>query len=197
MNQLPDNQMHQVLEQARRHAPAGQQVWFVQVKEAPPGEPLDVTVYYRPSQQGPRLRKGHCLRLRASGEGPDVMPAARPALGKYAQVSDAQSPFTGQLDSPPQPLRPFLCPEGLTDDDIVALTDLARTELRSLDLGQPTGPGQYVSSQPVLAVMSRLPDEAEIVTGCAVGSMSGGGAIIQCVRRDGHWTVQAVGDWAS
>ena len=203
---LTFEQIEEITQVAKDACPQGRELWFIHVRHHQEDRKsrlprYRVVAYYTPDEQTPRLRKGRCAYLDN-----EIAPAQRrqivAALGKghtwpilepYVQISAPEKPF----DAPPSASRaipsetdlPIYPPAGVSDDDLVALADAARS-------AHAVAPGAE-EGEPLL----RITIEGAIYQvdfGWQAGPSNGRGSTIKLKRTPKGFDVDgALGVWAS
>ena len=216
---LTDEQMCEILGEARRLAPRGKDVWFILLKSNGEYEGAlryCVNVYFTPDIATARLRKGRYIGLgggfeeireiiqklfdaedQAARQGDSHTTKERQfvRLHEYYQVSLCDEPFGDDLGAPSGTLLPFAAPEGVSDVEVVEVVDFARTN----PAVQPRPntfpvPSRFNGSAPVIGI-ERKDGMIEILCGVSEGMLSGMGELMQCKKEDGTLKVVALGQW--
>lgn len=130
---LSDVLAERVVKVAEAHRAAGETVWFVLVRSnyypilAPTSHQFRVSIFYRPTRLGPRVRRGHAAEI-------DVY-APDGVVHDCVDVSSPDTPFARELptEPPAEEWTPFSASatrDGkevpLTDDELAELADFAR-----------------------------------------------------------------------
>lgn len=183
-----------ILANAERLMPPGQSVWYIHVSCNLSTE-CGGFVYYTPDVTERRIRKGFRVSFQWYGRRPgspgdpqncDVGPLLR-----YVQVSLAGQPFETKTEAPIRALWPFGQPDGFSDDDIIALVDLAR---KGFDASEVLADGS--PNQPIYKIFRE--EEAVVIwTGSMQRPLAGAGDSIGCIKKHGRWFIIWTSSWLS
>ncbi len=216
--QLTSDQVERILAWAAPSCPPGQRVWFIYATANWPdeeGRSAMACVYFTPQRQTGRVREGRHAwydegrarlveKFRDSGlfdeenDGPAWL-----KLPEYCQVSDPHRPFTDALEIPDLKLMPFDQPDGLSEEELVALVDFVRTgpglpvEWMDRDGREfiRVGPARFDSAAPIWKIR-REGDVFRVRNGAVQAILAGRGQFLECRRMpDGTFEVLSLGMW--
>ena len=209
---LTSAQVERLLALTDPDCPRGQRVWFIYVTANWEREGrllAHACVYFTPESRGPRLRKGRCRPVdeglldlfRDLSDLTEVLEPARslPMTEEYWQVSRADRPFGGHLDTPGLDELPFPAPCDFTEDEVVRLVDFVRTNPAQPinDSGAIWVTSRLDVSVPVYSI-SRCGSRVEVRTGAIQGLCAGHGEMLECIEEeDGTFRVLGIGRWDS
>lgn len=217
---LGDDQVQEIVKAASDAVPDGQAIWYLHVhfnQVCDRGIRGIVTVYYAPTTCMPRIRKGQCVSMtygdmrtnsekEAGSPPPHELGLVASKVGRYAQVSLAESPFGKQVELPTHRLWPFPEPEGFSNADLVELVDWARTSPCQTPPPHTDDRGGAITvylgvtfdgNEPIHCINREEDGTVEIRSGSQQAPLAGSGHILRCVKKDGKWVVLDVGMWVS
>jgi hypothetical protein len=192
---LTPGELDATLRYADEFRPEGREVWFILVLFNRP-DFWNVVIYYTPDEVRGRMRKGRCmsygtlteraLRLPPGLLGGDEPPGRREARRRYVQVIDdatkgddvgyvgglGELPFAGAMG------MPGMDPLPLSDDDLIAVVDLA------------SGPSPMkVGDEMPVHRIDVQGDRVLVYFGWVVAPLYGGGRFREVRRSAGQWIV--------
>jgi len=185
---------------AQAKCPAGRETWMIYVRSNSMFEGAlhySATIYFTPDTQNSRLRTGQYMSVDSlfdqyRAKVREKLGVQEEALPKYAQVSRVSKQFGQKLETPDDEDRPFHFPENMSEIDLVALIDEART-------GLSTGADPDAVGEPVCRIETpREPQgEFEVYFGAQDGGLAGRGTVIVVERKSTIFKAKGVAHWVS
>lgn len=208
---LSDRQIEEILAEAKPLTPDGARVWFIAANRNQTRDNethLAATIYFTPDRHSKRIRYGSCFAIdtgwekhreilhQAFNTGAKLKPVKR-ALSTYCQISFADAPFDGSLNTPEGGLLPFYPPGEVSEAELVELVDFVRSAPRTTTRSDATTWQNRINPLAPIAFIKRTDEGFDIHTGSLEGPMSGMGQLIQCKKTEVGLELVSLGTWVS
>ncbi len=162
---------------ANRHVATNRQVWFVLVADS--GSRFHVNVYYTPDSKAGRIQTGKMVSLDSMFIIEGTFPVGSPDTYYWVAPGDGN-----EAAEPSSAHLPFVVEGELPDQSILAIVDLARSQLETSD-------------GPIMSIRRQGTGSFEVTTASSRRPLAGRGAILVIGKKDGRWTIVRRGWWLS